>query len=299
MNLREIKVSETSPPLAPLTLGGEDFLSVEFPEILPEQAQAPGVAASASEVDSGKKNVLQARLKNIDGRLTLLLPPDKEIKDEDGSTHISVTWADLLEQLQQGLAASERFWQPGTLVYLQSGDRLLDASQLQEISEALQSHQLTLHGVATDRRQTAINAATAGLSVEQGRPSHHLASNRPALDDPLYVTMTVRSGTEIRHPGSVIVFGDINAGGEAIADGDILVWGKLKGKAHAGASGNAQAVIMALHLEATQLRIADFIARVESPDTNFCPEVAYVSTTGSPGICIVRADYFSVRNPRS
>jgi septum site-determining protein MinC len=105
--------------------------------------------------------------------------------------------------------------------------------------------------------------------------------------------MTIRSGAEIVHPGSVIIFGDVNAGGEVIAEGDILVWGKLKGKAHAGVKGNAQAVIMALHMEATQLRIADFIARVDTPATNFCPEIAYINQQGAPGICIVRAAEYS------
>ena len=251
----------------------------------------------AQTIEPNIPEVRQVRFKTIAGKLTLILPSDREIKQDTGLFYAELNWSDLLEQLEQRLLAGERFWQPRTLVYLQSGDRLLDPRQFQEIEDALLARELVLHSVATFRRQTAINAATAGYSIEQGTVSNELASPDRALDDPLYVKMTVRSGVEIRHPGSIVIFGDVNAGGEVIADGDILVWGKLKGKAHAGAKGNAQATIMALHLEATQLRIGDFIARVEAPATMYCPEVAHVSTSGSPSICIIRASDYSSLKP--
>jgi len=243
-------------------------------------------------------NVPQVRFKTVAGRLNLLLPAEQELKDEEGNSHVSLTWNDLLEQLQQRMTAQSSFLQPQTLVYLETGDRLLDVRQLQEIGELLQTQKLVLHSISTYRRQTAIAAVTAGFSVEQVNNAPNLFNlkegDQPQTpqDEPLYIKMTVRSGTEIRHSGSVIVFGDVNAGGEIIADGDVLVWGKLKGIAHAGAKGNSQAVIMALHLEATQLRIADFVARVETPSTNFSPEVAHVNRKGNPSICIVAAaDY--------
>jgi septum site-determining protein MinC len=172
--------------------------------------------------------------------------------------------------------------------------------QIQEISEILETQKLILHSVSTSRRQTAIASVTAGLSVEQEHKSLTLinsklksAENAIPQDDPLYVKMTVRSGIEIRHNGSIIILGDVNAGGEVIATGDILIWGKLKGVAHAGAKGNSRAIVMALHLEATQVRIADFVARVDSPSTSFSPEIAYVSCKGTPTICITPAASFS------
>jgi septum site-determining protein MinC len=302
MSIEELPSTIEIPPLEL----PEDSLSGTMPEVesdlLPVQLDAPLDLSQAllsqlsQSLDAKVPEVRQVRFKTIAGKLTLILPTDKEVKDNIGLFYAELSWSDIQEQLEQRLIAGERFWQPQTLVYLQCGDRLLDTRQLQELADALQARELVLHNVATFRRQTAINAATAGFSVEQGAVSNELISSDNALDDPLYVKMTVRSGTEIRHPGSVIIFGDVNAGGEVIADGDILVWGKLKGLAHAGAKGNAQAVIMALHLEATQLRIGDFIARVETPATMYCPEVAHVSTVGSPSICIIRAsDYSSLR----
>ena len=56
--------------------------------------------------------------------------------------------------------------------------------------------------------------------------------------------------------------------------------GLLRGVVHAGSDGNKEAIIAALGLNPTQLRIGDIITR--SPDdekgvvTNLIPEVAYV-----------------------
>lgn len=87
-----------------------------------------------------------------------------------------------------------------------------------------------------------------------------------ALDtqDALMLRRTLRSGQIIRYEGHVIVFGDVNPGSEIVAGGDVIVWGKLRGVVHAGAQGNEQAVVGALYLAPTQLRIGSHIAR--APD---------------------------------
>jgi septum site-determining protein MinC len=72
---------------------------------------------------------------------------------------------------------------------------------------------------------------------------------------------TLRSGQSIRHPGHVIVIGDVNPGAEIVAGGHVVVWGKLRGTVHAGATGDEAALICALHLAPTQLRIAGHITR--------------------------------------
>jgi septum site-determining protein MinC len=132
-------------------------------------------------------------------------------------------------------------------------DRLLDARQLQAIADALSEDQLKLKRVYTSRRQTAVAAATAGYSVEQSPPVSSLnekpSGPAPLLTEPLYLQTTVRSGMEIRHPGTVVILGEVNPGGSVIAAGDILVWGRLRGIAHAGAEGNSQCLIMALQME--------------------------------------------------
>jgi septum site-determining protein MinC len=221
---------------------------------------------------------LQIRLKNEDGVVKLILPTEAE-------TPASAGWNDLWEQLQQRLQAGKRFWQPLTVVHLVAHDRLLDARQLQGIADALSDVALQLRLVATSRRQTAVAAATAGYSVTQQSTIAPLlapeAGATPQLVEPLYLQMTVRSGMDIRHEGTVIIVGDVNPGGEIFAAGDIIVWGRLRGIAHAGYPNNPQCLIMALQMEPTQLRIADRVARApETPPPQFEPEIAYVTPQG-------------------
>lgn len=80
----------------------------------------------------------------------------------------------------------------------------------------------------------------------------------------LYLKQTLRSGQTVSHKGNLIVIGDINPGAEVMAEGDITVWGSLRGIAHAGIAGNTSAEIRALSLQPIQIRIANAIAR--APD---------------------------------
>jgi len=243
-------------------------------------------SASASAVPVVEQAVPQVRFKSEGGKLLLLLPLESEV------TTPATAWADLWQQLKQRLNAGERFWQAHTAVHLVARDRLLDGRQLQAIADALTEAELHLKRVYTSRRQTAVAAATTGFSVEQQSPANfHHAQTGAALADPLYIETTVRSGVEVRHPGSVIVLGDVNPGSSIVADGDVLVWGALRGVAQAGANGNIRCLIMALRMEPTQIRIADFVARApELPPDQYSPEVAYVALEG---IRIARAADFS------
>ena len=56
-----------------------------------------------------------------------------------------------------------------------------------------------------------------------------------------------------------MVYGDVNAGAHIEADGNIVVFGSLRGLAHAGARGDTRSVILSFDLGAPQLRIGDHI----------------------------------------
>jgi septum site-determining protein MinC len=220
----------------------------------------------------------QVRLKSEGEKLLLILPAPTS-KEEMND------WSQTWQELKYCLKSSDRTWQAGTPVHLIAQDRLLDSRQLQAIAEALKEVDLRLKCVRTSRRQTAVVAATSGYSVEQETLTQPLAidsiSARSPLAEPLYLKTTVRSGVTIRHPGTVIILGDVNPGGEIIADGDILIWGSLRGMAHAGAKGDRECRIMALRMEPTQLRIANVVARAPaSAPKEFEPEVAYITPQG-------------------
>ena len=72
---------------------------------------------------------------------------------------------------------------------------------------------------------------------------------------------TLRSGDYLQSDRSILIYGDVNPGATVSSSGDILIWGRLRGVAHAGADGSTQARIIALQLRPLQLRIADAVAR--------------------------------------
>ena len=77
-------------------------------------------------------------------------------------------------------------------------------------------------------------------------------------NEALLLKTTCRSGELIRYPGDIVVLADVNPGAEIIADGDILVFGTLRGLAHAGAGGDIQATIIAVKFEAPRVRIGPY-----------------------------------------
>ncbi len=90
---------------------------------------------------------------------------------------------------------------------------------------------------------------------------------------------TVRSGQLINFDGNLVILGDVNPGAVIEATGNIIVMGLLRGVVHAGSDGNKEAIVAALGLNPTQLRIADIITR--PPDEkggagNSLPELAYI-----------------------
>ncbi|MEH2087848.1 septum site-determining protein MinC [Nostoc sp.] len=259
------------------TDAGSDFI---LTDLNPDELALPGHRVNDNS---------QVQLKSKEGRLLLILPPESQASASE------LTWSDIWQQIRQRLSAGDRFRVSNTPVHLMAQDRLVDTRQLQELAEALSEVQLRLISVSTSRRQTAIAAVTSGYSVEQLQPVTSLSTEPTATaipqEDALYLEMTVRSGVEIRHPGTVILLGDLNPGGIVIADGDIIIWGRLRGIAHAGAGGNSECLIMALQMEPTQLRIADAVARApEKPPMQFSPEVAHITPQG---IRIARATDFS------
>ncbi|MDY7021054.1 MAG: septum site-determining protein MinC [Cyanobacteriota bacterium] len=238
----------------------------------------------------------QVRFQNLEGRLLLILPTEPDPESDRPPT--GNQWTELWQQLKHRINGSEHAWKPETEVYLNAGNRLLDVRQLQDIAEALTAAKLQLKRVQTSRRQTAVAAATVGYSVDQESEHQQLNSggDEPVTTqaEPLYLQTTLRSGVDVKHPGTVIVVGDVNPGSTIVAEGDIIVWGRLRGTVHAGVNGNLKSMILALQMEPALIRIADQVARgPEKPPAQFYPEIAYIA---SKGIRISQAsDYSKVK----
>lgn len=96
--------------------------------------------------------------------------------------------------------------------------------------------------------------------------------------DTVVIQRTLRSGQMIYYPGHVVLLGDVNPGAELTADGDIFIFGHLRGTAHAGFAGGEDAVVFAFKLKPTQLRIANHITRSPDNDDFYFeePEIAFI-----------------------
>lgn len=121
--------------------------------------------------------------------------------------------------------------------------------------------------VASPAVETSLVSSAVTGTVTMATATKQPAERQPAV---MLLKQTLRSGQAVSHSGHLVIIGDVNPGAELTADGDITVWGTLRGMAHAGAGGNTKAEVRALRFEAIQLRIANAIAR--APDRTKLPE---------------------------
>ncbi|MCD7906904.1 MAG: septum site-determining protein MinC [Clostridium sp.] len=72
---------------------------------------------------------------------------------------------------------------------------------------------------------------------------------------------SLRKGDSLESEASIVVIGDVDHGARIIAKGNIIVLGELKGTAAAGMAGNRDAVVVALEMAPTQIRISGATSR--------------------------------------
>jgi len=115
--------------------------------------------------------------------------------------------------------------------------------------------------------QTAEPAAPSPAPVAAPAPSPvQMPLLEPATaPSAMIIDTPVRAGQRIYARGSdLIVTAIVNSGAELIADGSIHVYAPLRGRALAGASGNAEARIFTLSMEAELVSIAGTYRTFES-----------------------------------
>ena len=125
-------------------------------------------------------------------------------------------------------------------------------------------------------RQAAAGAGLSALRQAGGAETEVAPAPAPAVEAPppiavpdfrgagrtaMLVTQPVRSGSRIYAEGAdLIITATVNAGAEVIADGNIHIYGALRGRAVAGANENPGARVFALNFDAELVAIAGFYA---------------------------------------
>ncbi len=129
---------------------------------------------------------------------------------------------------------------------------------------ALQQRGMTVVGVQNGTGALDAAAFDAGLAPLKGgresalpdRPSR-VAPPPPPPPSSVVITEPVRSGQQVfAEGGDLVVVASVGAGAELIAEGNIHVYGTLRGRALAGVNGNAAARIFCTRLEAELVAIA-------------------------------------------
>jgi septum site-determining protein MinC len=171
-------------------------------------------------------------------------------------------WAETTARLTTRIDEKKNFFR-GARVALDVGDRPVRPHELDNLKAILTRREMTLWAVVSSSPTTQQAARNLGLETALTTGSDQLES--PALNSEergeygVVIMNTLRSGRTVTSPGHVTVFGDVNPGAEIVAVGSVIVWGKLRGIVHAGSNGDESAVVAALDLAPTQLRIASFI----------------------------------------
>ena len=116
---------------------------------------------------------------------------------------------------------------------------------------------------ATVQRSAA--ARTPEAPVQQAAP----AASAPVPTAPpsaLVIDKPLRSGQQVYARGrDLVVLAMVNPGAEVIADGHIHVYAPLRGKAIAGARGNAEARIFAMSMDPELISIAGIYRTSDTP----------------------------------
>jgi septum site-determining protein MinC len=195
----------------------------------------------------------------------------------------------VLDQVESRLTSRASFFLGGR-VALRVGDRPLSVEQLRAFGAVIESAGVTLWAVQGEHPTTLQAAKELGLETRVSpteAPAPEMPEQIPRDElSGIVVRRTLRSGQAIRHAGHITLVGDVNPGAEIVAGGDIIVWGKMRGVAHAGAMGDDEAIVCALELAPSQIRIGSHIAR--APERARRPKVPEIASVQESGIVVER-----------
>ncbi len=137
---------------------------------------------------------------------------------------------------------------------------------VQDLIDILSAHQLIAIGVRGGYPQHAAEAAALNLPVfsaqnagaEQARTEKQPASPAPARRsaDNKLILQPVRSGQRVYASGDLTIVASVSAGAEIMAEGNIHVYGSLRGRALAGVQGDRDSRIFCSDLRAELISIA-------------------------------------------
>lgn len=206
----------------------------------------------------------------------------KGIRDGLLATLSDAPWEEQRAALLTQIDERPAFFQ-GARLALDVGAQVLKVNDLVDLRDQLSERTVSLWAVLSQSPTTEQTAQLLGLAtrISKPRPEEYRGALDAITDETaLFINKTLRSGTRIEFPGHVVVVGDVNPGAEVIAEGNVIVWGRVRGVIQAGSKGDRAAFICALDLSATQLRIAEESSATLKPQKDPRPEIAFINSEG-------------------
>jgi len=201
-------------------------------------------------------------------------------------------WETQRAALMTQVDAQPAFFQ-GARLALDVTSQVLHVNEMVELRDQLSERGIFLWAVISESPTTEQTAQLLGLATRISKPRpeeiRQFSVEDLGEETALFLNRTLRSGTRIEFAGHVVVLGDVNPGAEIVADGNVIIWGRLRGMVHAGVKGNKEAVICALDLSPTQLRIADEVSAALKPRENPKPEIVRINEEGT-----LQAEFWSI-----
>jgi len=216
------------------------------------------------------------------------------------SVNCESSFQEIKDNLEERLKATGEFFR-GAVATIDLGGKELSGEELEELKRILiEDYGMALTGLVSSSQKTVNIAEDVGLSIininsmaireaPTEKTEEHETPWQEVISpvDTLLIKHIIRAGQCVDFDGNVVILGDINPGAEIIARGDIIVLGALRGMAHAGATGNQEAIIAAWHLQPIQLRIADYIAR--PPDSEMMELRSFEVARIREGMIVIEA----------
>lgn len=184
------------------------------------------------------------------------------------------SWEDLIAAVRGQMERGTDFFH-GAELTIDIGERPVQEEQLNELLSLMREHGLQPSALATSSREGRSAARSQGIATRPANRQPTVVQREKEPESAMLVVRTLRSGQVLRHPSHITIIGDVNPGAEVVAGGSVLVWGRLRGTVHAGALGDQTAVVCALELMPSLLRIADLMSRPPDQRPNG-PETARI-----------------------
>jgi septum site-determining protein MinC len=194
----------------------------------------------------------------------------------------------IAEHLQEKVSQAPDFFRNVPIVIdLQAVKEIVNVPAFPWLLMLLKNHGLIPVGLRNGSPEQEARAAAAGLAIlaaqrqesDPGRsPAQDVSGYSPcrpvenpneAVSKDMVVAHPIRSGQQVyAKGGDLVVLSQVSPGAELLADGDIHVYGALRGRALAGVKGNHQARIYCSSLEAELVSISGIYRVFEHSDTS-------------------------------